>query len=194
MDYYKNIDHICDDCSPFSASRSLPEIQGIQYRVVADLSTEPVDLPFFKQHARIDFNLDDNLCASYIKAARQELERWAQISFGKKTIELLALRLPKTYYLLNGPVEQLVESTDHTLFGDILKGGGEEVTVRFETKENPFPEYTETIKIAICRYAAGLYAIREHIVSDSKGNPVNGESLKNEAKNMLQPIRNISWP
>lgn len=187
----QNIDHLCDDYNQFAVRKPVPVIEGIQYSVVTDLEVEPVDLPFFKLHARIDFNLDDNLCISYIKAARQELEQWSQLSFGAKEIELSALRLPKTYKLMFGPVDKLTSTTDHTLFAGYLKGGGEEVTVTFTTKWEPLPE---NIKIAICRYATGLYAIREHIVSDSKGNPVSGESLVNEAKEMIRPLMNVIWP
>src|SRR5690606_39462766 len=102
MDYYKNIDHLgCLDRHG---------VAGIQYSTVTDLVTEPVTLEFFKQHARIDFDMDDNLCLAYITAARMELEQWGQVSFGVKTMRLTALELADNWRLMFGPVNTVVTS------------------------------------------------------------------------------------
>lgn len=176
-DYYKNSDYIKIPDSP--------DIYGIQYHIDEDDVTEPVDPEFFKKHARIDFNVDDELIGSYITAARQELEAWAQKSFAEKTIKLTALKVPENYRLMHGPVKEI--TTDgYTHLGDILKEGGTDVEIEYTTKANT----TELIRVAISRYAAGLYAIREHITTDEKGNPVNGENIINEAKESLRPIMN----
>jgi len=177
MDYYKNIDKLgCVGSVPLIAS-------GVQYIVVTDLTAEPVDLYFFKQHARIDFDTDDTLCETYIKSARQALEQWSQLSFGIKTIGLTALSLPKNYRLMHGKVD-LVSTTGFTNKGDILKEGGTDIDIEFTTLD----WIDDCIRIAICRYAAGLYVNREN-VNDTK---YSAQALQDEAKTMLNPYRNIT--
>lgn len=177
MDYYKNIDKICVH-GHYNLSAS-----GIQYSVIADLEEEPVTLEFFKQHARIDFDTDDTLCEIYIKTARQALEKWSQLSFGVKTIGLTALSLPKNYRLMFGKVDTIM-TANFTNKGDILKEGGLDVDIEFTTKD----WIDDTIRVAIARYAAGLYINRE-TVTETK---YSAQSLQDEAKTMLQPYRNIT--
>lgn len=177
MDYYKNIDKLgCYGYDKLVAS-------GIQYSVIDDLATEPVTLEFFKQHARIDFDTDDTLAAVYLKAARQELEQWSQLSFGVKTIGLTALSLPNNYKLMFGKVDT-VATTGFTNKGDILKEGGTDIDIEYTT----IGIINDAIRIAICRYAAGLYIFRENVV-ESK---YNYQGLMDEAKTMLNPYRNIT--
>lgn len=177
MDYYKNVDKLgCYTAMPLTAS-------GIQYSVIEDLATEPVTVDFFKQHARIDFDTDDTLCEVYIKAARQHLEQWSQLSFGIKTIGLTALSLPKNYRLMFGKVDE-VTTANFTNKGDILKEGGTDVDIEFTTLD----WIDDVVKVAICRYAAGLYINRE-TVTDTK---YSSQTLQDEAKIMLNPYRNIT--
>jgi len=176
-DFYKNCDKICDGYyGQLSAS-------GVQYSVITDLTEEPVTLYFFKQHARIDFDTDDTLCEIYIKASRQALEQWSQLSFGVKTIGLTALSLPANYKLMFGKVDE-VTTENFTNKGDILKEGGKDIDIEFTTKE----WIDDAIRISICRYAAGLYIFRENVV-ESK---YRAEGLMDEAKNMLNSYRNIT--
>lgn len=172
MDYYKNVDKL--GC----ATKDTLFAKCVQYTVIEDLANEPVDVDFFKQHARIDFDTDDSLVTAYLKAARQELERWSQLSFGVKTIGLTALSLPKNYRLMFGKVDTVL-TNGFTNKGDILKEGGTDIDIEFTTLD----WIDEVIKIAICRYAAGLYLYRE-----SK----DGQSSIDEAKVMLNPYRNIT--
>ena len=178
MDYYLNVDKLgCyDNYHKLSAS-------GIQYSVIADLATEPVTLEFFKQHARIDFDTDDTLAAVYLKAARQALEQWSQLSFGVKTIGLTALSLPTNYKLMFGKVGE-VTTENFTNKGDILKEGGTDIDIEYTT----IGTIDDAIRIAICRYAAGLYVFRENVV-ESK---YRAEGLMDEAKKMLNSYRNIT--
>lgn len=177
MDYYKNIDMLTTyNGAPLIA-------KGVQYSVVTDLSEEPVTLEFFKQHARIDFDTDDTLSSVYLKAARQELEKWSQLSFGVKTIRLTALSLPKNYNLMYGKVDT-VTTANFTNVGDILKEGGEDINIEFTTLD----WIDDVIRIAICRYAAGLYIFRENITETKYVAQVGMD----EAKKMLQPYRNIT--
>ena len=178
MDYFLNVDKLgCyDSYHKLSAS-------GIQYSVIEDLEEEPVTLEFFKQHARIDFNTDDTLAAVYLKAARQELEQWSQLSFGVKTIGLTALSLPTNYKLMFGKVDTVL-TAGFTNKGDILKEGGTDIDIEYTT----IGIINDAIRIAICRYAAGLYIFRENVV-ESK---YRAEGLMDEAKNMLNPYRNIT--
>lgn len=176
MDYYKNADKLgCYANQPLTAS-------GIQYSVIADLEEEPVTVDFFKQHARIDFDTDDTLCEVYIKAARQHLEQWSQLSFGVKTIGLTALSLPKNYRLMFGKVDE-VTTENFTNKGDILKEGGTDIDIEFTTLD----WIDDVVRVAICRYAAGLYINRE-TVTETK---YSAQSLQDEAKVMLNPYRNI---
>lgn len=178
MDYYRNIDKL--GCEGY-ADRLIAS--GVQYSVITDLVNEPVTLDFFKQHARIDYASDDALAAVYLKAARQELEQWSQLSFGVKTMGLTALSLPTNYKLMFGKVDE-VTTENFTNKGDILKEGGTDIDIEFTTKE----WIDDAIRIAICRYAAGLYIFRENVV-ESK---YRAEGLMDEAKNMLNSYRNIT--
>lgn len=176
MDYYKNIDKLeCNGYISLSAS-------GIQYQVIEDLTEEPVTLDFFKAHARIDFDTDDILCEIYIKAARQSLEQWSQLSFGIKTIGLTAISLPTNYRLMFGKVAT-VDTAGFTNKGDILKEGGTDIDIEFTTKD----WIDDSVRVAIARYAAGLYINREN-VTDTK---YSAQVLQDEAKTMLQPYRNL---
>lgn len=176
-DFYKNCDKICDgNYGHLTAS-------GVQYSVIEDLLVEPVSLQFFKDHARIDMDTDDTLCEIYIKASRQELEQWSQLSFGVKTMGLTALSLPTNYKLMFGKVDT-VTTENFTNKGDILKEGGTDIDIEFTTKD----WIDDAIRVAICRYAAGLYINRE-TVTETK---FSAQSLQDEAKNMLNPYRNIT--
>lgn len=176
-DYYKNSDYLgCINENTLTA-------RGVQYNVVTDLATEPVTLEFFKQSARIDFDTDDTLCASYIKAARQYLEQWSQLSFGIKTIRLTALELPKNYRLMFGKVNTIT-TANFTNVGDILKEGGNDIDIQFTTLD----WIDDTIRIAICRQAASFYINRETI-TDTK---FSSSVLENEAKAMIRPYMNIT--
>lgn len=175
-DFYKNCDKICDDAWMHKSAN------GVQYYTVEDLAEEPITLDFFKAHCRIDFQNDDTLCETYIKAARRELEMWSQLSFGVKTMGLLALELPKNYKLMFGKVDTIL-TANFTNFGDILKEGGSDINIEFTTKD----WIDDAIRIAIARYAAGLYIFRENIV-DAKYQAKIG---MDEAKAMLQPYRNL---
>lgn len=177
MDFYKNIDYL--DC----VNGSDTSAKGIQYSVITDLAVEPVTLDFFKDHARIDFDTDDTLASVYLKAARQELERWSQLSFGVKTMRLTALQLPKNYRLMFGKVDT-VTTTGYTNVGDILKEGGKDLTIEYTTLD----WIDDAIRIAICRYAAGLYINRE-TVTESK---FAASTLQDEAKTMIKPYMNIT--
>lgn len=176
-DFFKNSDYLCD------GYRSNLVASGVQYSVIQDLLVEPVSLQFFKDHARIDMDTDDTLCEIYIKAARQALEQWSQLSFGVKTMGLTALSLPKNYRLMFGKVDTII-TADFTNKGDILKEGGLDIDIEFTTKD----WIDDTIRVAIARYAAGLYINRE-TVTETK---YSAQSLQDEAKTMLQPYRNIT--
>lgn len=176
MDYYKNVDHLACNENRLIAS-------GVQYQTITDLTVEPVTVDFFKEHARIDFDTDDNLVAVYLKSARQFLEQWSQLSFGVKTIGLTALSLPKNYKLMHGKVDTIL-TAGFTNVGDILKEGGTDIDIEFTTKD----WIDDVVKVAICRYAAGLYVFRENIV-DTK---YVAQAGMDEAKRMLESYRNIT--
>lgn len=177
MDYFKNVDYL--SCSLYDSKTA----KGVQYTVLSDLATEPVTVSFFKQHARIDFDTDDSLVETYLIAARQELEQWSQLSFGVKTIGLTALELPDNYRLMFGRVDT-VTTSGYTNVGDILKEGGTDINIEFTT----IGTINDVIRVAICRYAAGLYVFRENIIETRYVAQVGMD----EAKKMLDPYRNIT--
>jgi len=177
MDYYRNIDRLGG-----LAYTDSYKAKGVQYTVIADLVTEPVSLEFFKDHARIDFDTDDALIYSYVKAARNELEKWSQLSFGVKTIRLTALELPKNYKMMFGKVDTII-TANYTNIGDIFKEGGTDISLDFTTLN----WIDEVFKIAICRYAGGLYVNRENTTNTR----FSHQAAQDEAKNMLRPYMNI---
>lgn len=177
MDYVRNIDKL--GCYSYGQRTA----KGVQYSTIVDLATEPVTVEFFKEHARIDFATDDNLVEVYLKAARQELEQWAQLSFGAKTIGLTALELPDNYRLMFGRVDT-VTTSGYTNVGDILKEGGTDIDIEFTT----IGTINDAIRVAICRYAAGLYIFRENIIETRYVAQVGMD----EAKRMIDPYRNIT--
>lgn len=194
MNYYDNSDLLCDRQSIGRIGSLEQAVQGVDYSVVVDLVQEPVILEEFKQHARVDFNTDDNLIARYLKAAREYLEEWSQLSFGVKTIRFTALRVPDKYKLMNGPYTA-ISDPNRTLFGakgDTLMQGGREIDVTLTTG---WPAgLPETIKVAICRYAAGLYAVRENLIYSVNGVPHEPTQVMDEAQKMIRPWANITWP
>lgn len=176
-------------------------VEGVSYTVVTDLATEPITVDFLKKQARIDFNTDDELLEPYIKAARQYLEGWSQLSFGEKTIRFRALKLPNKWDLVNGPYAS-IETSDSgfRLFGNtLIKGTGinpyrqelYEVDLTLKTAWNPLPE---NVKLAIAKQAAWFYISRESIVTSDEGAIQHHAVLDDEAQKLLQPLRNITWP
>lgn len=182
-------------------------VESISYTVTEDLATEPIDVPFLKKQSRIDFNTDDQLLTSYIKAARQYLEGWSQLSFGPKTIRFMALKLPNKWDLVNGPYVSIdTAGTTFRLFGQTLIKGTTAGNYRGRFRDElyevdltlttgwPNDELPEAIKIAIAKQAAWLYISRESLVTSDEGAIQHHEILDDEAQKFLQPYRNITFP
>lgn len=201
-DYYKNSDYLgCDTIAGRGFGRigqSRPAVEGVEYFVLEDLIQEPVTLDDFKQHARIDFNTDDNLIAKYLKASREHLEGWSQLSFGERKIQFTALRVPARWKLMFGPFlpADTAANDGVKLFGakkDILLNGGENVDIELHTGWG-VSGLPEAIKVAVCRYAAGLYAVRENLIYSVNGVPHEPSEVMDEAQKMINPWRNVTWP
>ena len=197
--YHLNSDYYgCDTLASRGFGRigqSRPAVEGVEYIVIADLAQEPVTLADFKQHCRIDFAVDDNLLAFYLKAAREYLEQWSQLSFGVKTIRFTALRVPNRWKLMFGPYTA-INDLDRTLFGakgDILMQGGTDIDIEL-TSGWPNDELPEAIKVAICKRAAGDYIIRENIIINDKGSVQSPDQYYDEAQKLLRPFMNVTWP
>lgn len=187
MDYYKNIDKICDYHSPASKLG----VKGVEYHFLTDLTVEPVTLADFKLHSRIDYNLDDALCVKYIKAARQHLERVSQLSFGERTVQMTALEMVDNWKVMYGPVDQV--KPPHTKFGKdiITNSGGRNVTIEYTTKW--ITGLPVDIEVAIMRYAAYLYAVRESIVITEKGVPVDIAKMADDAEKTVKRWGNVTF-
>ena len=157
-------------------------VRGIKYKVLEDLEYEPVTVEFLKQHIRVDFDMDDSLITNYLKSARQTLEKYGSLSFGVKKIRFSALNLVDNFPLDYGPITEIVDET-YELFGDtVVDAGGEKITFDFLTGWEP--ELPEDIKVAICQYAAGLYANRENILSGAT------RGYMDQAKKVIDGYRN----
>lgn len=177
-------------------------VEGLSYTVVTDLATEPITVQYMKDNARIDFNNPDQLLESYIKAARQYLEGWSQLSFGEKTVRFRALKVPNKWELMNGPYVS-IETVDSgfNLFGNILRKDGiwyrdtnrelYDVDLTLKTRWDPLPE---AIKLAIAKQAAWFYNNRESLVTSLEGAIQHKEIFDDEAKMLLNPFRNITFP
>lgn len=178
MDFDKNIDQLCN----FGLPRydTYPSLSGLQISFTDESEyVEPWDLEDFKDHAYIDADTDDNLLALYLKASRIDVENYLQKSLGVRQVTLLAQRLPKNYLLPWGPVES-VETTGFTLFGDIIKEGGKDVTIEYTTNANLV---NDSIKQAIYKRAFDYYENRGSV----------GE-LPNIVKVILSPYRRVQFP
>lgn len=168
------------DCEEIETDLDM-KVRGINYKVLEDLEDEPVTVQFLKDHVRIDFDMDDKLIENYLKSARQTLEKYSSKSFGVKKIRFSALNLVDNYPLSHGPITSIVEDK-YEIFGDtVTDAGGEKITFDFITGWSP--ELPEDIKIAICQYAAGLYANRENILS------VSVRGYMDQAKRVLDGYR-----
>lgn len=184
-DFYKNSDKIChlEACDR--------PVQGVEYAFVTDLATEPVTLLEFKQHCRIDYNVDDMLLEMYLKAARQHLERVAQKSFGERIVSMTALSMVDNWRVMYGPVETV--TAPYLKFGkDIISNsGGENVTIEFTTKwvtGLPFD-----IKVAIMKYGAGLYALRENYILSVNNVLQEPTRWLDEAEKMVIKYSNVTF-
>lgn len=197
MNYAKNEDYFTKRNNSRIGNPS-PAVEGVEYVVLEDLVQEPVTLQDFADHCRVDFNVDDNLLAFYLKAAREYLEQYSQLSFGDKKIQFTALRVPNRWRLMFGPfLPSDPTDNDHVeLFGakkDTLLNGGENVDIELYTGWGAIG-LPDAIKVAICRYGAGLYAIRENLIYSENGVPHEPTEVMDEAQKMLNPWRNITWP
>ena len=177
MDFDKNIDQLCNPLFPIYTR---DRVTGLQV-TIADESqyVEPWSLDDFKDHAKIDFSTDDNLLPLYLKASTIDVENYLQKSLGVRTYNLLALYLPKNFKLPFGPVQEIL-TEGYTLFGDILKEGGKDITIQYVTNASLV---NDSIKQAIYKQAFNYYENR-----DSNGLV----QLDNVVKKILDPYRVIT--
>jgi parallel beta-helix repeat protein len=169
------------DCGEIEKDTDM-KVRGIKYKVLEDLEYEPVTVEFLKQHIRVDFDMDDNLIGNYLKSARQTLEKYGSLSFGVKKIRFSALNLVDNFPLDYRPIVSIVDDT-YELFGNtVVDAGGEKITFDFLTGWEP--ELPEDIKVAICQFAAGLYADRENILS------VTTRGYMDQSKKVIDGYRN----
>lgn len=169
-------------------------IYNIQYHLVSDIASEPIDTIYLKQQARIDFNADDNLLQDYIVSARQELEKWSGLSFGVKTWRLTADWLPNKYRITKKEVDALTVG-DYVLLGQTVSSDTlcdnhiKDVDLEFTTKALADTEFQFAAKNAVAQMAAYKYAQRFNVMTDTEGKPINASSFVNEAHEILRPFK-----
>ena len=185
-DFYKNSDKICE----YHDNGHRP-VSGVEYEFLTELATEPVTLEDFKQHVRVDYNMDDALLSIYLKAARQHLEKVAQKSFGERRVRMTALSMVDNWKVMYGPVA--VVDAPYTNFGKdiITNSGGTNVTITWSTS---WPlGLPEDVKVAIMRYGAGLYAIRENYILSVNGVIQEPTTYMDEAEKMVLKHGNLTF-
>ena len=166
-------------------------VKGVEYTFITDLAVEPVTVEDFKIHAKIDYNTDDRLVAMYLKAARQHLEEVAQLSFGERTVQLTALSLVDEWRVMYGPINQVLTGQTKSGRNTIVNSGGTNVSIEYTTK---WPTgLPMDIVVAICRYAAGLYAIRENVILTDKGALQEPQNYLDEAEKMVMKYGNVTF-
>lgn len=186
MDFYKNIDHL--GCENAQQNHS---VSGVEYQFLTDLTEEPVSLEDFKEHCRIDYNTDDALLAKYLKAARQYLEQWSQLSFGVRTVQMTALSMVDNWKVMFGPVDTV--KLPYKKFGkDIITNSrGNNVTIEYTTK---WPlGLPEDIKVAICLEAATMYMVRESVVFTVNGVAQSPDETHDRALKLVNNYSNITF-
>jgi hypothetical protein len=175
-DFDKNCDHLNALFPVYERDR----VSGLQVTIISEAYyVEPYDLDDFKDHAKIDFATDDNLLNLYLKAARIDVEQYLQRSLGVRTINLLALHLPKNYRLPFGPVASITTS-GFTLFGDIIKEDGKDVNIEYITSDTLV---NDSIIQSIYKQAFNYYENRD------SNQPVELQSI---VKAILAPYRSIT--
>lgn len=168
-DFYKNCDYL-DDCPDERGA------VGLSYHL-GELEEEPVTIQDFKEHAKIDFDTDDNLITIYLVSARETVEQILRKSLGVRTVNIFAEHLPDKFKLDWGNY-----ATVATIFGkDILKDGGDDLELSFTTENTVL---NTNIKNAILMQAFDYY--------ERKGVYSGGGT--DEVMNILQPYRNIQFP
>lgn len=187
MDFYKNEDYFrCRQLQPTGRP-----VKGVEYTFLTDLAVEPVTVEDFKIHAKIDYNTDDRLVTMYLKAAREHLEKVAQLSFGERTVRMTALSMVDNWKVMYGPVDTV--TAPYVKFGKdiITNSGGTNVSIEYTTKW--YTGLPMDIVVAICRYAAGLYEIRENVILTDKGALQEPQNYLDEAEKMVRKHGNISF-
>ncbi|MGH2622035.1 MAG: head-tail connector protein [Sphingobacterium sp.] len=160
---------------------------GLHYETVIDMITEPVTLSEFKAHCRIDYATDDALCLQYIKAARQYMEEFTQKSFGPKTMRLTYLSLPANFQLMYGPVTSAGVTVNGDYVSDAVSDAG---SIEYEAGYDPLPDL---LKVAVMKYAAGLYMIRENIMVSESGSTQDPITMIDDAEKLAMKYSNVTW-
>lgn len=185
MDYYKNIDQIWD-VTGLPTYQDSCRVSGLQVTFTSETNyVEPYDIDEFKEFAKIDFATDDALISLFLKSARIDVENHLQKSLGIRTINLTALKLPINYVLPFGPVN-VVTTANFTNVGDILKEGGEDVSINYTTKATLV---NNSIKQAIYKQAYHYYENRDKFAQQEYAG-----GLIDEVKMILRPYKNIQYP
>jgi len=177
-DYEKNIDQLSEFLLP--SYQNSNRASGLDVSFVDESEyVEPYSLDEFKDHAQIDFATDDNLLELYLKAARIDVENYLQKSLGIRTVNLLALTLPKNYRLPFGPVDS-ISTIGFSNFGDLLVEGGENINIEYVTKVTLV---NDSIKQSIYKQAYNYYENR------NSNEPTQMDSI---VKVILNPYKSIT--
>ncbi|MCY4781705.1 head-tail connector protein [Sphingobacterium sp. UT-1RO-CII-1] len=181
---------VCADRIGANITRK-PAVSGLEYELLTDLEAEPVTLSDFKAHCRIDYNVDDRLLEIYLKASRQHLEKVAQLSFGERKVRMTALTMVDNWKVMYGPVDKV--ELPHVKFGKdiITNSGGTNVSIEWTTKWST--GLPMDIVVAICRYGAGLYAVRENMILSVNGVVHEPKNYMDEAQKMVMKWGNATF-
>jgi len=136
----------------------------IDFKVVTDLSAEPVTLVEVKQHLNMQFDTegsyeftdDDTKLTSLMKSCRKRLEKYTGVSFGPKTVRAILNNGKGNIELPYGPTVAItaiidedgdtIEADDYTLQG-----------IEFKTLKSPCSCYVDVT------YTAGFTTLPEDL-------------------------------
>ena len=184
MNYEQNLDMLP------SGSTGRYKTKGLSYTFLDQNYVEPVTVEEFKEYAGIDYNSDDALISTFLKASRTATERHLEKSLGVREVRVTALEYSDMFRLSYTPVASFVSGeTDLEFSADdqIILKGGTNLDLRFITDDsfvNP------DIVTAILMLALNYYDERGRYLSRFRE---TGE-LVDKWKIALRPYKLVTFP
>ena len=161
----------------------------MQVEITSDLSVEPVSVAEARDYLRITTTAEDTIISGLITSARMRLEKFANLSFGAKTIKVYFNELYDWQELPSQPKATITSVKD-----------SEDIVLIYEERGTPFKSiktsssngviviYTvvgfvnDAIKEAIKKEVATAYDYRQNF---SEGQTYK---MSNDAKMLVQPF------
>ena len=161
----------------------------MQVEITSDLSVEPVSVAEARAYLRITTTAEDSIISGLITSARMRLEKYANLSFGAKTIQCYFNELygwQELPYQPNSTITSIKDNDADDLvyeergvpYKSIKVSGSNGVIVIYEVEGL----VNEAIKEAIKKEVATAYDYRQNF---SEGQTYQ---MSNDAKMLVQPF------